>query len=272
MADNYLERKFEEHNASHITKRKSTPKQHRERRVFVTGGAKGIGRAIVKSLRTAGNRVAFCDIDTQAGEDLALHTGTKFYNIDVSDVHALEECMQELFRLWGDIDIVINNVGITEFAPLTETDAATFDHVMAVNVRSAFVTSQTLAKHRKILPAPNPYGGRIINLCSTRQKMSEAGTEAYSASKGAILSLTHALAMSLAEFRITVNSISPGWIETGDYENLSATDHNQHPSGRVGRPTDIARICRFLCEDDNDFINGENIVADGGMTCKMIYQ
>ncbi len=102
--------------------------------------------------------------------------------------------------------------------------------------------------------------------------MSEPGSEGYAASKGGIYSLTHALALSLAEWHITVNSISPGWIQTHDYEQLRVEDHSQHPSGRVGRPEDIARMCLFLCQDENDFINGENITIDGGMTKKMIYR
>ena len=101
--------------------------------------------------------------------------------------------------------------------------------------------------------------------------MSEAGTEAYSASKGGIFSLTHALAVSLSKYHITVNSISPGWIENYHYDTLTEADHRQHPSLRVGKPDDIARMCLFLCNEKNDFINGENITIDGGMTRKMIY-
>jgi NAD(P)-dependent dehydrogenase (short-subunit alcohol dehydrogenase family) len=101
--------------------------------------------------------------------------------------------------------------------------------------------------------------------------MSETGTEAYSASKGAIASITHALMMSFAPLGVTVNAISPGWIECGDYDALSSEDHLQHPSRRVGRPEDIARACLYLALPDNDFVNGENLVIDGGMTRKMIY-
>ena len=101
--------------------------------------------------------------------------------------------------------------------------------------------------------------------------MSESDSEGYAASKGGIYSLTHALALSLAQFHITVNSIAPGWIQTHDYDRLRPEDHAQHPSRRVGKPEDIARMCRFLCEEGNDFINGENITIDGGMTKKMIY-
>ena len=101
--------------------------------------------------------------------------------------------------------------------------------------------------------------------------MSEPGSEGYAASKGGIYSLTHALALSLSEWNITVNSIAPGWIQTHDYNQLQPEDHSQHPSRRVGKPEDIARMCLFLCEENNDFINGENFTIDGGMTKKMIY-
>ena len=113
--------------------------------------------------------------------------------------------------------------------------------------------------------------GRIINICSTRYLMSESGSEAYAASKGGIYSLTHALALSMSKWHITTNSISPGWIQNKDYDQLRKEDHQQHPSQRVGRPEDIARACLFLCNPDNDFINGENITIDGGMTKKMMY-
>ena len=124
--------------------------------------------------------------------------------------------------------------------------------------------------HRQSQEAPNPFG-RIVNICSTRYLMSEPGSEGYAASKGGIYSLTHALALSLAQWHITVNSISPGWIETRDYEQLRPEDHAQHPSGRVGKPEDIARLCLFICQEENDFMNGENVTIDGGMTKKMIY-
>jgi NAD(P)-dependent dehydrogenase (short-subunit alcohol dehydrogenase family) len=117
----------------------------------------------------------------------------------------------------------------------------------------------------------NAKGGAIVNIASTRALMSEPNSEAYAASKGGILSLTHALAVSLAGDHIRVNAISPGWIETGDYGKLRQIDHAQHPAGRVGKPDDIARACLYLCHDENDFITGTNIVIDGGMTRKMIY-
>ena len=275
MADNYLEKKYEAYQArkqagtkTGSAKRGST--QHKTRRVFITGGANGIGKAIVKTFRSAGHRVAFCDYDKIAGKETALQTGTTFLQADVSNREALENCMQHLFKEWGDIDIIINNVGISNFSPITETSVETFDRILSVNLRPAFITSRLLAIQRQTQETSNPFG-RIINICSTRFLMSEPGSEGYAASKGGLYSLTHALALSLAEWHITVNSISPGWIETGSYEQLQPKEHAQHPSGRVGKPEDIARMCLFICQEENDFINGENITIDGGMTKKMIY-
>ena len=122
-----------------------------------------------------------------------------------------------------------------------------------------------------VLALPNEKGGSIVNIASTRALMSEPNTELYAASKGGIVALTHALAASFADDYITVNAISPGWIETGDYSLLTEADHEQHFSKRVGKPEDIARACLFLTDDNNDFITGTNMVIDGGMTKKMIY-
>lgn len=273
MADNYLENKFEAYQArksSGARKGQVSRHTHKTRRVFVTGGANGIGLAIVRMFRGAGHRVAFCDKDEEAGKAVALRTGAHFYPVDVSDSSALERCLRSLFEDWGDIDVLINNAGVSRFSPITETSVADFDEILAINLRPVFVASRQLALHRRSLAEPNLYG-RIINICSTRYLMSEPGSEGYAASKGGIFALTHALALSLSEWHITVNSISPGWIQTVGYEALRPEDHAQHPSGRVGKPEDIARMCLFLSQDENDFINGENITIDGGMTKKMIY-
>lgn len=143
----------------------------------------------------------------------------------------------------GDIDIIINNAGISEFSPITETSVETFDKILSVNLRPVFITSHALAVHRKSQNSTNTYG-RIINLCSTRYLMSEPGSEGYAASKGGIYSLTHALALSLAEWHITVNSISPGWIQTHDYEQLRAEDHSQHPSDGLANRK-ILPVCAY---------------------------
>ncbi|MCM1504527.1 MAG: SDR family oxidoreductase [Muribaculum sp.] len=281
MADNYLEKKMEEHLSGRrpAYRPKTTPTGSKPgslcfkfptRRVFVTGGASGIGASIVKAFCNAGCRVAFCDIDNKVGHKTAQDTGSQFYPLDVADSDGLESCLDRILSTWGDIDIIVNNVGVSRFISLTETTVEDFDKILAINLRPVFITSRRLAIHRSRMSETNDYG-RIINICSTRFRQSEPGTEAYSASKGAIMSLTHSLMASLAPLRITVNSISPGWIATSGYDTLRPEDHSQHPSGRVGRPDDIARMCLFLSMPDNDFINGENIVVDGGMTRKMIY-
>ena len=240
------------------------------KRVFITGGANGIGKAIVEAFASDGFQVAFCDVDDLSGGRLETETGAVFINADAGDKAELESCMLDLFEKWSDIDILINNVGVGNFGDIKDVSVDDFERVINVNLRSAFITSRLLAIHREHQKERNNYG-RIINLCSTRYLMSEAGTEAYSASKGGIFSLTHALAVSLSKYHITVNSISPGWIENYHYDTLTEADHQQHPSRRVGKPEDIARMCLFLCDEKNDFINGENITIDGGMTRKMIY-
>ena len=240
------------------------------RRVFVTGAAHGIGRAIVEAFAKEGGRVAFCDIDTARGAELAAATGARFFALDVCDRVALENAMQALLDEWGDIDVVVNNVGISEFEPITATTVEHFERVIDTNLRSAFITSRCLAIHRQKMGSKNTYG-RIINLCSTRHKQSEPHSEAYAASKGGIWSLTHALAVSLAPYHITVNCIAPGWISVNEGEVIRPEDHAFHPSGRVGRADDIARACLFLCDAKSDFINGECITIDGGVTKRMIY-
>ena len=132
--------------------------------------------------------------------------------------------MQHILKEWGDIDIIVNNVGISKFSPITETSVEDFDKILSINLRPVFITSRALAIHRKGLSTPNVYG-RIINICSTRYLMSESGSEGYAASKGGIYSLTHALATSLSEWNITVNSIAPGWIQTQNYDQLRPEDH-----------------------------------------------
>lgn len=262
---------------------------------FVTGGANGIGRAVVEAFHGAGARVAFCDTDT-AGEKVACglngrrggapvggqgdtSTGRDddaltgsfpralFGQVDVRDAGALTGFMDKVYAVWGTIDILVNNVGVGNFAPLVETTVEQFDNILATNLRSVFVTSREMALRR----AGTKGYGRIINIASTRYLQSEAGTEGYAASKGGVVSLTHALAISLSGTGVTVNCISPGWIDTGHYGQLRPVDHTQHPSGRVGVPEDIARACLFLAAPENDFIDAQNLVVDGGMTKKMIY-
>lgn len=241
------------------------------RRVFITGGAHGIGRSIVQAFASLGHQVAFVDMDAERGRLTAQEAGASFYQVDVADKDALEAVMHQLFQQWGDIDILVNNVGISKFTPIIETTVEEFEHIIQVNLRTAFITSRLLALHRHALQQPNPFGGRIINISSTRYLQSEPGTEAYSASKGGITSLTHALAASLADYCITVNCIAPGWIHVNENEHIRPLDNDFHFSKRVGRPEDIARACLFLSKEENDFINGQCLVIDGGATKKMFY-
>lgn len=212
-----------------------------KRRVLVTGGAHGIGRGIVEAFTQRGDQVVFCDIDPELGARTATETGSRFIEIDVTDANSLEKGMQEIFDTLGDIDILVNNVGISFFKPLTELSIEEFDRVIATNLRPVFITARRLALHRR--QNGNRRYGRIVNLCSTRYLQSEAGTEAYSASKGGIYSLTHALAVSLAPLRITVNAIAPGWIHVREEEQLRPEDHAFHPSDGSAPPgTSPARV------------------------------
>lgn len=242
--------------------------------VFITGGAKGIGKGIVTAFCHIGADVIFCDIDEAAGlqlcEELQDFMCT-FIQTDASDKISLESTVNSIFLEKGNIDIVINNVGVSRFGDILDVEIEEFEEVLDINLRSVFITAKLLAKHRSENHKLNSYG-RIINMASTRYLMSEPNSEAYAASKGGVVSLTHALAVSLSKYNITVNCISSGWIDTGVFGMLRPIDHEQHLSGRVGVPADIAQLCLFLCNPSNNFINGQNFVVDGGMTKKMIYE
>ncbi len=237
--------------------------------IFITGGASGIGRSLVEHFAALGATVAFCDLDQVQGAVTAERSGATFYLSDVCGQMRLVEVLEDITSKFGGVDVIINNAGVSKFTPLTEIEIEEFDKIIATNLRPVLITSRFMARSRNTAEGKQKYG-RIINIASTRHLQSEPHSEAYAASKGGVVSLTHALAISLAEYNITVNCISPGWIDTGHYE-ISEADSRQHPSGRVGTPFDIARMCEYLCRAENDFINGENITIDGGMTKKMIY-
>jgi NAD(P)-dependent dehydrogenase (short-subunit alcohol dehydrogenase family) len=237
--------------------------------VVVTGGASGIGKAIALEFAKQGNTVVIVDKDKQKGEETLqlLNSFSKkhlFILCDLSQKRDMERVFEVIQVTFGRCNILINNAGVSEFKSLFDISLEEFDYVLNVNLRAAFYMSKLFAQFNK-----GCVYGRIINIASTRYLMSEPQSEAYASSKGGIVSLTHALALSLKEENITVNCISPGWIQNTNYESLSELDHNQHPSKRVGKPIDIANMCLFLTDESNDFINGENIVIDGGMTKKM---
>jgi NAD(P)-dependent dehydrogenase (short-subunit alcohol dehydrogenase family) len=245
----------------------------------VTGGAQGIGRAIAFHFAEAGYAVSIADVDKDAGAEALrkveeLGARGLFVQTDISDAEEVKAWMKSTARTFGCPDILVNNAGIGRSAPFLQLSAEDFDRVIAVNLRGSFLCSQEAAR----LMVHRGQGGAIINIASTRAFMSEPGTEAYTASKGAIAALTHAMAVSLGPFGIRVNCISPGWIETRDWQYSpraqkpahSEQDRLQHPVGRVGKPEDIAEACLFLSESAG-FMTGQNLIIDGGMTIRMIY-
>ncbi len=249
--------------------------------VAITGAAEGIGRATAIAFAEKGFTVSICDTNKEAGFEVIkrireLGGNALFIQADVADSTQTERWLRITAEELGVPDVLINNAGIGRNTPFLNLRAEDFDRVIGVNLRGTFLCSQQAARHMTALGK----GGAIINIASTRALMSESDTEAYSASKGGILALTHAMAVSLGSYGIRVNAISPGWIETSEWRGLgqagkpqhSERDRLQHPVGRVGRPEDIAQACLYLASSDASFITGQNLVIDGGMTVKMIYE
>lgn len=216
----------------------------------VTGGAHGIGKAIAEAFRDEGATVEIIDIAPGA-----------HYVGDISKKETLESFAQAVLDKHGHIDFLINNA-LPLLKGIDECSYEEFQYALSVGVTAPFYLSKLFAAHF----AP---GGVIINISSSRDRMSQPQTESYTAAKGGIAALTHALAVSLAG-RVRVNSISPGWIDTA-YRVYEGPDATQQPAGRVGHPMDIAHMVLFLCSDKAGFITGENICIDGGMTRQMIY-
>jgi NAD(P)-dependent dehydrogenase (short-subunit alcohol dehydrogenase family) len=236
-----------------------------QRVAIVTGGARGIGKGIAARLLADGWAVVIADCDADAGAETAAvlaDCGTvRFVHADV----AVEDDVRRIVAAAGEgLDLLVNNAGIGIGAPVTELTLDAWNRVLATNLTGAFLC----AKHAASALAAR--GGAIVNIASTRALMSEPNTEAYAASKGGLLALTHALAVSLGP-RVRVHCISPGWINVRG-ETFSEADHAQHPAGRVGTPEDIAALVVFLAGPESGFITGQNFVVDGGMTVKMIYE
>jgi NAD(P)-dependent dehydrogenase (short-subunit alcohol dehydrogenase family) len=248
----------------------------KEKISIITGGAQGIGKAISKAFLEKGWAAIIADTDREAGEETAREFDTlgtiTFQQTDVSNEGQVERLVEQTVRQFGRIDALINNAGISINKPMENLTLDEWNRVLGINLTSVFLCAKHAAPHLR------RNGGGIINISSTRAVMSEACTEAYSASKGGVVALTHALAVSLGP-TIRVNCISPGWIETGPWKKssrrnpviLSEEDHLQHPAGRVGTPEDIASLVLYLLSDEASFMTGSNIIADGGMTRKMIY-
>lgn len=237
--------------------------------VIVTGASHGIGRGIAEAYVAKGAQVVLADINEKLGEEVSEQlVGSLFIKTDVRIEEDIKNLIKQTMDKFGRVDILINNAGKSDFKPLFDLTISEWDDVINTNLRSIFLCSREVALQMR----NQENGGSIVNIASTRATMSEPNTEAYAATKGGIVAITHALAASLAEHHITVNAISPGWIETGDYSELRDIDHEQHLSGRVGKPSDIAKACLYLTDPQNDFVTGINLVIDGGMTRKMIYE
>ncbi len=250
-----------------------------QRVMIVTGGAQGIGRGVSAHFLERGWRVVMADIDVEAGAECVADyaeygDNLLFFGTDVANEGSVIDCIAECVIQFGRIDALVNNAGIADphGAPVSQLPLSVWNRILSTNLTGCFL----MAKHA--VPHLRGGGGSIINIASTRAIQSEADTEAYAASKGGIVALTHALAVSLGPM-IRVNCISPGWIETGPWKknenrqeaHLSDEDHRQHPAGRVGRPSDIAALIDYLVSDGAGFVTGQNFIIDGGMTRKMIY-
>jgi len=218
--------------------------------VVVTGGAQGIGRCIANEFQKAGATV--CVIDKQPGNHFVG---------DIADKQVLERFIKEVIEKYGHLDFLINNA-LPLMKGIDECSYEEFHYAMSVGVTAPFYLTKLFLSHFA-------EGAAIVNISSSRDRMSQPQTESYTAAKGGIASLTHGMAVSLAG-KVRVNSISPGWIDTAGtvYDGPDAT---QQPVGRVGYPMDIANMVLYLCSSKAGFITGENICIDGGMTRLMIY-
>ncbi len=218
--------------------------------VVVTGGAQGIGRCICEQFEKEGAKVCVIDLQENA-----------YFRGDIAEKETLEKFAEKVIADYGKVDFLINNAPPL-FKGIGECTYEEFNYALQVGVTAAFYLTKLLVDYFTKEAA-------IINISSSRDRMSMPQTESYTAAKGAISALTHALAISLAG-KVRVNSISPGWIDN-DYIVYQGADAIQQPAGRVGNPTDIANMVLYLCSEQAGFITGENICIDGGMTKQMIY-
>ena len=218
--------------------------------VVITGGAGGIGKCIAEEFQKNGAHV--CVIDCAEGDHFVG---------DIGNQAVLEQFAGQVIERYGRVDVLVNNAP-PAFRGIDECTYEQFQQALSVGVTAPFYLSKLFAPYF----AP---GASILNISSSRDRMSQPQSESYTAAKGGIAALTHALAVSFAG-KVRVNSISPGWIDTA-YTVYEGPDAYQQPAGRVGNPMDIANMVLFLCSDKSGFITGENICIDGGMTRHMIY-
>jgi NAD(P)-dependent dehydrogenase (short-subunit alcohol dehydrogenase family) len=234
---------------------------------LITGGAKGIGRAIARHLVESGWQVGIIDLpDSGLRRAFPRQRGVLLIDGDVRDEETASDAVEALIHRFGRLNAVVSNAGMMIRKPLRRLTLSDWHRVLDTNLTAAFLLARAAEKPLR------KSRGAIVTIASTRALMSEPNTESYSASKGGLVALTHALAISLAP-EVRVNCVSPGWIETKDYAGLRRKDHTQHPAGRVGKPDDIAELVAWLLDGKRSgFVTGANFVIDGGMTRKMIYE
>lgn len=224
--------------------------EFKDKIVVVTGGASGIGKSIVSEFQKAGARVCIIDIKENP-----------YFIGDLADEDTLRAFANKVIAEHGQIDCLINN-GMLSKGGLKDCSYQDFNYVLRVGISAPYLLTKLFMEHFGA-------GASIVNISSSRDRMSQPNTESYSAAKGGIAALTHAMAVSLAG-KVRVNSISPGWIDT-DFKVYDCADALQHPAGRVGHPLDVAHLVLYLCSEKAGFITGENICIDGGMSRQMIY-
>jgi len=232
--------------------------------VIITGGAHGIGAATAKWLAGRGWIPVVADTDAGATGVVAAETGGLAIVADVAEEADIRNLVASTRSAYGRIDAIVSNAGINPRGPLRDLTLASWNRVLAVNLTAAMLLARETEADLRAA------GGAMVLIASTRAHQSEPETLPYSASKGGLVALTHALAMTMAPVRI--NCISPGWIDTGKHGALSAADHAQHAAGRVGTPDDIAAAVAYFLSPDAGFITGTELIIDGGMTRKMIYR
>ena len=245
------------------------PEQRPEQRpvALVTGGAHGIGAGIAARLARDGWRVVAADLAPPA----VPVTAVRYAMADVAEEAAVSALVAEIGTREGRLDALVCNAGIMVRKPVADLTLAEWSRVLATNLTSTFLLVRAAAPLLRARRdgAGRPASGAVVTIASTRAHMSEPDTEAYAASKGGLVALTHALAVSLGP-AIRVNCISPGWIDVRA-EALRPEDHAQHPAGRVGRVEDVAALAAWLLGPESGFVTGAEFTADGGMTRKMIY-